>query len=252
MQRSNLNKRKPIISVVIPTYNEADYVGDLLRSLKKQTYKNYEIIVVDSYSNDGTLQILKRYNSRIVIAKKKNVASAYNHGIRVAKGEIIALIDADYILSKKLLENVVKEFEKDESLVCIEPTINMRNKDIPKVYRKRFAAFNKLIVYLKKMSYLTSTPFAYGCVFIKGSALKEAGLFNENIYVDENWEFYPRLKKLGRFKMLKDTAQVSYRRVAANGIVRSCLLYLRPSISIALKGSFKYDFKAVRRGKIID
>ncbi|MGC8681843.1 MAG: glycosyltransferase family 2 protein [Candidatus Acidifodinimicrobium sp.] len=252
MRNAKLNNRKPRISVVIPTYNEVDYVGDLLKSISKQTYKDYEIIGVDSYSDDGTVKIFKKYGSKIVMAKKKNVASAYNHGIKAAKGEIIALIDADYVLSKKLFEHVVREFEKNDRLVCIEPTIKIRNKDIPRDYKSRFIAFNKLIVYLKKISYHTSTPFAYGCVFIRGSAMKKAGLFNENIYVDENWEFYPRLKKFGEFKMLRDTAQVSYRRLAANGIIKSCILYLRPSISIALKGSFKYDFKAIRRGRVID
>ncbi|MEM0111335.1 MAG: glycosyltransferase [Candidatus Parvarchaeota archaeon] len=243
---------KPRITVVIPTYNEEYYVGDLLKSIKKQSYADYEILGVDSYSKDRTVSILKRYGAKVVKMPKKNVASAYNRGIKASKGDIVALVDADYILSSKLFERIIKDFDSDPNIVCIEPTITVRSKDIPKKERKKFIAFNKLVMYLKRASYYTATPFAYGCVFIRRKALIKAGLFNEDIDVDENWEFYPRLRKLGKFKIVENTAQMSYRRLAAEGILKSCLMYLTPAIPIAIHNRFKWDFKAIRKGKVID
>lgn len=246
------NRKKPRLTVVIPTYNEEHYVGGLLKSIKKQGYKDYEILGVDSYSKDATVHILRRYGAKVIETPKKNIASAYNCGIKKARGDIIALIDADYILSKELFQRIVEEFEKDDELVCIEPRITVRKKDVSRADWKKFLAFNRLVLYLKKASYYTATPLAYGCVFIRKSALNSAGLFNKEIDVDENWEFYPRLRKFGRFKMVNETAQMSYRRLAAEGLLRSCLTYLRPAIPIAIHNRFKQDFKAIRRGKTVD
>ena len=58
-----------LISVVIPAYNEEGYIGDLLNSIQAQTYKDYEVIVVDSYSSDKTKEIVKKFGARVILKK---------------------------------------------------------------------------------------------------------------------------------------------------------------------------------------
>ncbi|QMT85456.1 glycosyltransferase family 2 protein [Companilactobacillus pabuli] len=64
------------ISVVIRTYNEEKHIGEVLESLQKQTYKNYEIVIVDSGSTDGTVEILKKFDTKLVFIEKKNLIIA--------------------------------------------------------------------------------------------------------------------------------------------------------------------------------
>jgi len=99
----------PRISVIIPTYNSAHYICEAIDSVLSQTYKDYEIIVVDDGSKDNTKEVLKEYSEKIVYVYQDNagVNAARTRGLKEAKGEYIALIDADdKWLPDKLREQV--------------------------------------------------------------------------------------------------------------------------------------------------
>jgi glycosyltransferase involved in cell wall biosynthesis len=85
------------VSVIIPTYNRREYVQEAINSVLSQTYTNYEIIVVDDGSTDGTAAALARYGNRIRFLAQPNsgVAAARNSGIQASKGTLIAFLDAD-------------------------------------------------------------------------------------------------------------------------------------------------------------
>ncbi|MCZ0900726.1 glycosyltransferase family A protein, partial [Microcoleus sp. HI-ES] len=86
--------RTPQVSVVIPAYNCADYVGQAVDSVLHQTYANWEIIVVDDGSKDDTRLVLEKYGDRIryIYQKNQGVSIARNHGIELARGEFIAFL----------------------------------------------------------------------------------------------------------------------------------------------------------------
>lgn len=88
-----------VISVVIPTYNNAHLIGDALESVFKQSFRDYEIIVVDDGSTDHTRELLKPYTERITYYHQENqgLAVARNTGLRLAGGEYITYLDADDI-----------------------------------------------------------------------------------------------------------------------------------------------------------
>jgi len=93
------NKFFPLVSIVIPTYNYANYLGRALQSVLDQTYKNWEAIVIDNHSTDDTSKVIDRYkNPRIKHIKINNygvIAKSRNAGILAAKGEWIAFLDSD-------------------------------------------------------------------------------------------------------------------------------------------------------------
>ncbi len=244
-----MNHEDPLISIVIPAYNEEEYVEDLLRSIKAQTYKNYEIIGVDSYSTDKTKEILEKYGAKVVETPKSNISFARNAGINEARGSIIGLIDADYILDKKVFQEVVKVFDDDEkgSIVCVEPKPRMSRKGLRKRDWLKFKMLNFSIYLYKKASFRTLVPAAYGCDFLRVSAIDKAGVFNEEIDVSEDKEFYARLRRYGAFKMLKSGAKVSYRRHAEEGLLKTWFIYFISSISIFFTGRFKFHFRAIRK-----
>ena len=96
---------EPIVGVIIPTYNCDRYIAQAIESVLQQEGCTYELIVIDDGSTDSTEQILKPYRDRLRYVKQKNqgVAAARNHGIAIAKANLIAFLDADdYFLPGKL------------------------------------------------------------------------------------------------------------------------------------------------------
>lgn len=96
-KKYNLNKYKPLVSIIIPVYNGENYLSQAIESALSQTYKNIEIIVVDDGSSDDTANIASDYGEKIKYYKKSNggVASALNYGIEKAKGEYISWLSHD-------------------------------------------------------------------------------------------------------------------------------------------------------------
>ncbi len=99
----------PKVSVIIPTYNRAHFLCEALDSALSQTFKDFEIIIVDDGSTDNTKQVLEKYGSRIyyIYQENKGRAEARNTGIRRAKGEHIAFLDDDDIWLPNKLEKQV-------------------------------------------------------------------------------------------------------------------------------------------------
>ena len=110
----------PIVSIVIPTYNHAKFIGKALESVIDQTYKNWEAIVIDNNSTDDTDKVINQYNDpRIKYLKINNdgvIAKSRNQGIREAKGEWIAFLDSDDWWTKDKLEVCLSETDKNDFL----------------------------------------------------------------------------------------------------------------------------------------
>ena len=101
------------LSVIIPTYNEEKVVGECISSLDKQTYSDFETIMVDDGSTDGTLDILKALrgkidNLKILKQKHKGPGAARNLGAKEARGDILVFVDADMTFDKNFLKNLVR------------------------------------------------------------------------------------------------------------------------------------------------
>ena len=100
----------PFISVIIPCHNEERWIGATLNALQNQTYPSdrYEIIVVDNNSSDQTREIARRFPVQLLVEPKRSSYRARDLGIRHARGELMAFIDADCIPSPEWLEHLVK------------------------------------------------------------------------------------------------------------------------------------------------
>ena len=98
-------------SIIIPTLNEENYIENIISSLEKQTYKNFEVIIVDNGSKDRTVEIIKKIQKKsllkiiLVFCKQRGISYARNYGVKYAKGEYIVFFDADGVVSKNYLKN---------------------------------------------------------------------------------------------------------------------------------------------------
>lgn len=99
----------PLVSVIIPAYNEEKYLPLLLQALDNQTYQNIEVIVVDNESTDDTVRVAEDYGAKVIVNKEYNLSKSRNMGAKEAKGEILVFIDADSIPQHEVIEKVSKE-----------------------------------------------------------------------------------------------------------------------------------------------
>lgn len=102
------------VSIIIPVYNGERYVSEAIDSVLNQTYKDFEIIVIDDGSKDDTLNILRMYGEKIRWESQENKgqASAINEGIKMAKGKYIAYLDADDVCLPERLKIQVKYLDE--------------------------------------------------------------------------------------------------------------------------------------------
>jgi len=192
---------EPLVSVIIPTYNRAEYVCDAIESVLNQTYKNIEIIVVDDGSTDDTKEWIKKYLSssklKYIYQENRGVSSARNTGIKIAKGEYLAFLDSDDLFLPKKIELQVKEFKKSPLSVGIIFTGVVESGEtiyIPRA-RTRFEAINKLNLLIKYKS-------AFSTNLHRKVVFEKVGLFDENLRLKEDIEFLWRALKYFDVKLM--------------------------------------------------
>ena len=110
---------QPLVTVVIPCYNQGRYVGDAIASVKRQTYTRLEIIVVDDGSTDECAQIAESADVRVLRQANAGLAAARNAGLNAARGEFIVFLDADDELLPDAVESGVAVLRDRPDLACV-------------------------------------------------------------------------------------------------------------------------------------
>ena len=125
----------PFYSVVIPTFNQAKYLNKAMRSVLNQTYKDFEVIIVDNYSTDETQKIIKKFKSKkvktIKFQNKGIIGASRNAAIKISKGKWIAFLDSDDMWHPNKLKIIFDEIKKNKNIkvFCSNEILeNMNNK----------------------------------------------------------------------------------------------------------------------------
>ncbi|GEM_PF-1261227 len=146
---------KPFVSVIIPTWNEADVIENTIRNVEESFYEKFEIIVVDDRSTDGTYEILKdlekEYSNLTVLKKKgrKGKPQSINEAMEVARGDIILFLDADSRISPEYISTHVACFSHPNANMIFtdfEP-YNYKPKNLSHKIQELFFSFVKDVVY---------------------------------------------------------------------------------------------------------
>ena len=178
---------KPIVSVIIPTYNREKLLMRAIQSVLNQTFKDFEIIVVDDSSRDNTKEVVKSIKDKRIkyIYKSRlphNPASTRNEGIIKSKGKYIAFLDDDDEWFPEKLQLQLKEFE---------------NRNIGLVYTKCITLKNGKLNRISNIKRI-STP----SVMIKKEVINKVGLFDENLDCVEDRDMWLRVSKEYEFKFI--------------------------------------------------
>lgn len=195
------NKQQNLVSIILPTYNSEKYIEKCLKSISNQSYKNFELIVVDGFSNDSTIDKISKYkykmNIKILQIKTQNLAQALNYGISNCKGEFIARMDSDDIMTpNRILKQI--NFFKNKSFEGVLGTQAIRFNSS---YFKPFV-INSLNVYLK-LDLLFGSPFIHPTVMFDRKIFEQGFFYNSEFNECEDFELWSRLSNKYSFHNLK-------------------------------------------------
>ena len=257
------------VSVIIPTYNRAYILRDAIESVLRQTYVNFELIVVDDGSTDETAKIVKGFpDPRIrFVQRPRNggVAAAKNTGLEIAGGELVATLDSDDLWKPEKLELQVKFLDKHLELggVFSDLELTRGTEHIPSLL-SGYPVFSRLLQNSRRGGDVVLSQRAlYACLLeempvkLQASTLRrdrvmKAGIFDESWRSGEDWEFvlrFARMNALGYVDMpltvqriMADSTLVRHQKTDA-----ACLL----ERFIREKGQLSDDpeaLSAVKRG----
>lgn len=180
------------ISVVIPTYNRKKYIKRAIDSVVHQSYKPFEIIVIDDGSTDGTYELIKQSysSSQISLKKQKNkgVSAARNKGVKLANGDWIAFLDSDDEWFENKLELQVREIKKSKTFICHTNEIWIRN-GIRVNQMKKHQKYGGAI-FKKCLDICRISPSS---VMIHRRIFDEIGLFDEDLIICEDYDLWLRI-----------------------------------------------------------
>lgn len=176
----------PLVSVVIPCFNSHEFLPEAIDSVRQQTFKDFEIIVVnDGSTNDETIHTLNHLDTSIKLLNKENggLASARNFGIQNSSGEIIVTLDSDDKFDKRFFEEavIILNKEKDTGIVSS--------------YVQEFGTSSKIwrTTAYDDFSFLTENRVVACCAFRK-KCWEEVGGYDEQMRLGcEDWEFWIRV-----------------------------------------------------------
>ncbi len=202
---------EPLVSVVIPTYNRAGLICQTIDNVLKQTYSNFELIIVDDGSKDDTLLRLRQYGNRIRVIAQANAgpAVARNRGAAESRGEIIAFQDSDDLWDPTKLQRQVALMEKlGPAVPCCLCNVVMKvvnGKDLTSFDISLIQLPDAESVWLNALEVLATRFVLFNqAVAIRRGAWEKIGGFREDVKYDEDYDLALRLALEGPWAMITD------------------------------------------------
>jgi glycosyltransferase involved in cell wall biosynthesis len=208
---SSLDRSFPLISVVIPNYNYAQYLGNAIESVLNQSYKNIQLIVVDNASTDSSSIVASKYGNSVNFVKKNHggVSSARNLGLSMAEGNFVCFLDSDDTWSPTKLEKQLEIAIRTEADIVYsgisETDSSLRvTRHIKPEYRGDCNPY-----YFK---FPTKAIVLLGCsnALIKREVIADIE-FKEYLHTSADWDFFRRICKGAKVEYVQES-QVFYRR----------------------------------------
>jgi glycosyltransferase involved in cell wall biosynthesis len=179
LSSSSVVMPSPLVSVILPVYNRATWIARAIDSVLAQSYRNFELIVVDDGSTDDTRAVLDRYRDRITIVTQENRGAyvARNHALRIARGELIAFIDSDDAWLPNRLADQIPLFARPTVGLVFGDAVHM-SADLELTKRTCFLVSpprrGRVAAEFARANFVPTTT-----VTVRRSCLDEAGGFSE-------------------------------------------------------------------------
>ena len=180
------------VSVVIPTYNRSRLLRETLQSVFAQTYREYEVIMVDDGSTDDTRAVVEGYGDQVRYLYQENAgeARARNHGIQAARGELIAFLDSDDVWEPELLETEVGILDRFPEVVLVSARSITAGKESEEFPRTQEVFWGDLFLRLFQGGFINTSA-----AVVRKWCLEEVGGFNETYRCYEDYDLWLRIAR---------------------------------------------------------
>lgn len=221
-KKMSIKEVNPIISIIVPTYNRGNIIHRSIESIRKQTFQNWECLIVDDHSSDNSPEIVRKliendsrfsymFNNRL-----KGAPGARNTGIIAARGKYILLFDSDNVMHYDFLNKVYLQLTKDKVDVCSSFSSIIDENTCKKIGTFNWQGYGDVHdAILGEKSYFDNSS-----TLIKKQKLIEIGLLDENCPSFQEWDTHIRLSKISTYSTYKEEL-IDYYRGGSDAISKS-------------------------------
>lgn len=248
--KSNKTEIKPFVSVLMTVYNAEKYISEAIESILNQSYKNFEFIIVNDGSNDGTLKLIKEYRSKDkrikIISLNRNYGPSYasNIGIIKAKGQYLFKMDADDISEKDRLEKQVKFLLNKPETSMLGGQCTLIGKDGKVIGKKEFPTKHENIY----RSLFSRNPIQHPSCVINLLNLNKNVILNDGKSVlAHDLELVFLASKYGKLANLNDRV-LNYRQYPESFSLRNPKKTFAAALTVRLGSILKYGFRPSLQG----
>lgn len=204
----SISESAPVVSVVMPVYNTAEYLAGAIESILKQTFTSIELIIVDDGSEDGSLQIAEQFEAadkriRLIVQEgNKGNYPSRNHGMALARGEYIAVMDSDDVALPNRLERQVQFLQEHPGFTMVGSRVLLIDPEGAPVGSKEglFTEHEDIDAALMERKWAVVHP----TVLMRRSAVNAVGGYREKFRTCADHDIYIRLAELGRVANLPE------------------------------------------------
>ena len=185
--------KKPFFSIITVVKNDKNNILKTINSIKNQTYKNFEYIIIDGKSNDQTLikiKKMKKFINKIISEKDNGIYDAMNKGIKISKGKVIVFCNSGDIFFSNALKIVKKKFNEKTDFVFGTVKRNYLTESIIK------SGFKKNRIYYN-FDFATSHSIGF---FLKKKVYNEIGFYDQSFKCSADYDFYLRMIKSNKYR----------------------------------------------------
>lgn len=238
----------PQVSIIVPCYNQGHFLEECIKSIQCQSYKNWEIIIVNDGSNDNTeevaLSLCRKYD-RIHYYKQENrgLSGARNTGINLSKGEFIHFLDSDDTIDDGFLDCILYEFQIRPELQLVFCGYKAFKDNFKKKIRQVIPSHDDV-----KQDFFIQ--FARGNIFpvhggiIRREVINNIGFFDESLKGCEDWDFWVRLGRYTNQVKVVKKAMVNY-RMTGNSMTRNVNDFFNSGLKVIDRIKRK-DYRVIR------
>jgi glycosyltransferase involved in cell wall biosynthesis len=232
---------KPNISVIVPAYNEARYLGNCLESLKNQSVSGFELIVVDNNSVDDTVPIARAYTRTVLTCHDQGISSARNFGADRAAGDVLCFVDADGIVSRRWVEKVLDAFTGTKEIDAVSGFNVFGNTTLPKAVL--YNTYNIVVFSSLFIGNHIGSPFVAGNnMAIRRRLFHKVGGFPE--FVSEDVRLSKQMRIYRPSVAFDPTMVITYstRRFEKNGFFETLLLWIKSVREETPESDYREEF----------
>ena len=202
--KPSTNKTTPKVSVLMSVYNGADFLDESIESILKQTFNDFEFIIIDDGSTDESYEIIQSYankNRQIVVIQNKNrihLTKSLNNGLKIAKGKYIARQDADDISLPERLQTQITYMENNEDIGILGTSvelIDVKSKNIRTIKGQSNTNF-------LKWHLLLSNPLIHSSVMLRSELITSNGGYDNTFIKSQDYALWSKLSKISKITQL--------------------------------------------------